>query len=48
MLTFLDELRDQLWHTNGDQITAYRLAGLEAQNNDQIQGQLDLEEPINF
>ena len=48
MLTFLDELRDQLWHTHGDQITAYRLAELEAQNRDQNQGRLDLEEPIDF
>ena len=48
MLTFLDELRDQLWNTHGDQITAYRLAVLEAQNRDQNQGRLDLEEPIDF
>lgn len=48
MLTFLDELRDQLWNTHGDQITAYRLAELEAQNRDQNQGRLDLEEPIDF
>ncbi len=48
MLSFLDELRDQLWHTHGDQITAYRLAELDAQQNDQSQGRLDLEEHIDF
>ena len=47
-LAFLDELRDQLWHTHGKQITAYRLAELDAQNNEQDQGQLDLEEPLDF
>lgn len=47
-LTFLDELRDQLWHTHGEQITAYRLAELDAQNSDQNQGRLDLEDPIDF
>ena len=47
-LTFLDELRNQLWHTHGDQITAYRLAELDAQNRDQKQRCLDLNEPIDF
>ena len=48
VLTFLDELRDQLWYTHGDQITAYRLAELEAQNSDKNQGRLDLDEPVDF
>lgn len=48
MLTFLDELRDQLWHTHGDQIIAFRLAEVDAQNNDETQGRLDLEEHIDF
>lgn len=47
-LTFLDELRDQLWHNHGEQITAYRLAELDARNSDQDQGCLDLDEPIEF
>ena len=47
-LTFLDELRDQLWHTHAHQITAFRLAELDAQNSDQNQRFLDLEEPIDF
>ena len=48
MLSFLDELRDQLWHTHGDQITAYRLGEQDDQKNDQSQGRLDLEEHIDF
>lgn len=48
MLSFLDELRDQLWHTHGDQITAYRMAELDAQKTDQNQGSLDLEENTEF
>jgi hypothetical protein len=48
MLTFLDELRDQLWHTHGDQIIAFRLAEVDAQNNDETQERLDLEEQIDF
>lgn len=48
MLSFLDELRDQLWHTHGDQITAYRLTELDAQENNQSQGRLDLEDHIDF
>ena len=47
-LAFLDELRDQIWHTHGEQITAYRLAELDAENSDQDQGRLDLDDPIDF
>ena len=48
MLSFLVQLRDQLWQTHGDQITAYRLAELDAQKVDEAQGELDLEDPIDF
>lgn len=47
-LSFLDELRDQLWHTHGEQITALRLAELDAQIANDSQGQMDLEEHIDF
>ena len=48
MLSFIDELRDQLWETHGDQITAYRLEELDAQKADEAQGQLDLKQPLDF
>ena len=48
MLSFIDELRDQLWETHGDRITAYRLAELDAQKADDAQGKLDLEVPLDF
>ena len=48
MLSFLDELREQLWQTHGDQITAYRLEELEARQSDEAQGQLDFEDPVDF
>lgn len=48
VLSFLDELRDQLWQTHGDRITALRLAELDAQNDDEHQGRLDLGEHIDF
>ena len=48
VLSFLDELRDQLWHVHGEQITALRLAELEAQENNEHQGQLELDNHIDF
>ena len=48
MLSFIDELRDQLWEIHGDRITAYRLAELDAQKADDAQGKLDLEVPLDF
>ncbi|MEE9322432.1 MAG: hypothetical protein V3U76_18470 [Granulosicoccus sp.] len=42
VIGFMDELRDQLWHTYGDQITAMRLAEQEQVERDAQQGQLDL------
>ena len=48
VLSFLDELRDQLWHVHGEQITALRLAELEAQENDKNQGELELDNHIDF
>lgn len=48
VLAFLDELRDQLWHTHGERITALRLAELDTQHREERQGQLDLEEHIDF
>jgi hypothetical protein len=48
VLSFLDELRDQLWETHGDQITAQRLAELDAQDIDERQAQLKLDNHIDF
>lgn len=48
VLSFLDELRDQLWHVHAEQITAVRLAELEAQENNENQGQLELDDHIDF
>ena len=48
VLSFLDELRDQLWETHGDQITAQRLAELDAQHIDERQAQLKLDNHIDF
>jgi uncharacterized protein YktA (UPF0223 family) len=48
VLSFLDELRDQLWETHGEQITAQRLAELDAQNIDERQAQLKLDNHIDF
>jgi uncharacterized protein YktA (UPF0223 family) len=48
VLSFLDELRDQLWETHGDQITAQRLAELDAQDVDERQAQLKLDNHIDF
>ena len=43
VLSFLDELRDALWSSYGDQIIAMRLAEVEHAENDNQQGQLDLQ-----
>ena len=43
VIDFLDELRDQLWHTYGDQITEMRLTELERAKQDTQQGHLDLQ-----
>ena len=48
MLMFLDELRDQLVHTHGEQIMAYQRAEADEQANDQKQYQLGLEDDIEF
>lgn len=49
VLSFLDELRDALWSSYGDQIVAMRLAEQEQAENDKQQGQLDLQGgSINF
>jgi len=43
VIDFMDELRDQLWHTYGDQITQMRLAELERAEQNTQQGHLDLQ-----
>lgn len=43
VIGFLDELRDQLCDTYGDQIIEMRLAELEQAEQDTQQGQLDLQ-----
>lgn len=49
VLSCLDELRDALWSSYGDQIVAMRLAEQERAENDKQQGQLDLQGgSINF
>ena len=48
MLSFIDELRDQLWKTHGDRTTAYRMAELDAQKADDAQRKFDLEVPADF
>lgn len=48
VLSFLDELRDQLWETHGDQISALRLAELDSQVDDERQAELKLDNHIDF
>jgi hypothetical protein len=42
VIGFIDELRDQLCATYGEQIIEMRLAELEQEERDTAQGQLDL------
>ncbi len=48
MLELLDELRDRLWESYGDQIIAYRLAELEHAAIDQRQQELLFTEDETF
>ena len=48
VLTFIDELRDELLATHGDQIKAMHLAQIEGQKADENQGQLNLDNHIDF
>lgn len=49
VLSFLDELRDEIWSSYGDQIVAMQLAEQEQAETDKQQGQLDLQGgSINF
>jgi hypothetical protein len=43
MLELLDQLRDQLWETYGDQIIAYRMHDCRVTDIDSRQQRLDLE-----
>ncbi len=43
VMMFLDELRDQIWESYGQEIRCMRLQELEREEHDAGQGQLDLE-----
>lgn len=43
VMTFLDELRDQIWESYREQIIEMRIKELEQQERDTRQGQLKLE-----
>jgi hypothetical protein len=47
VIVFLDELRDQLWETYGDQITEMLQADIES-NHDDRQTELPFDDPIAF
>lgn len=48
VLSFIDELRDELLATYGDQIRAMHVAQIEDQKADENQGQLNLDHHIDF
>lgn len=48
VLSFIDELRDELLATHGEQIRAMHVVRIEAQKSDEKQGQLNLDNNIDF